>query len=162
LPPEPTFHDATEEEVETAFVIAMGNTARRRAIFAAYQSHGRAWLAIIGPMYWEQWLDGRFTTNMHEPEDVDLVTWLPDDDVNRLPIPEQERLLKLFPGKDKKPGDLVHAFYQTTFPPGHRRAYIEEHLRGYWQQRFGEDRSGVRKGIVRLTREVKSDEHNGC
>ena len=150
LPATPLFHDATEEEVREAFVLAMPLSWQRPRLFEVYAQHNRAWKPIVGQAAREQWMDGSFTTGALEPNDLDLVMWFPAEVLNRLVPAEQEEMAELFKGADKTPGAPIHAFCASTLPSGHPHKQVEDKARAYWSKVFGQRRDGVPKGIVRL------------
>ena len=141
------------EDVRQAFVAAFPASQRRPRILDAYMNHGKHWQPLVGQDPREQWMDGSFTTNRQEPDDVDFVTFIPVDVLNGLSQPDRIAVQGLFAGPDKQPGDLCHAFLVTVAPPGTPQGRVTQQQRQYWERWFGRQRpeeGGHRKGIVRL------------
>lgn len=153
LPAPPQFHDATTGDVKDAFVDAFQGSEKRPKISAAYMNHIEKWTPLVGKEPREQWMDGSFVTNKPEPNDVDFVTFIPVEALNRLSRRHRETMRELFAGPKQQPGQLCHAFVVTVAPPGTPQARVTEHQRRYWERWFGRQRpeqGGHRKGIVRL------------
>ncbi len=145
LPCEPRLHDATLEECEEAFVVAMPMSESRPRLFEAYRAYRWKWCRLGWRSSIEEWLDGSFVTDKVEPRDVDVVVWLPAQELEALPEPERRLVLAT-------PTSLglaeVHAFVLPTFPPDDSDATRGEVLRRYWLKFLSLGENG-RKGVVR-------------
>jgi len=146
LPCEPPLHDATLAECEQAFVLNIPQSRRRPVLFGAYRAHRETWCSVAWQSPVEEWLDGSFVTSKLEPQDLDVVVWLPVAELEALPEHEQARLLA---SANTPRGAEVHAFFGPTFPPGHPHAGVGEALRRYWLNALSLG-DGGRKGVVRI------------
>jgi len=152
LPPQPPFHDADLAEVKRAFVYGFApDNARRKKVFGAYQRHHQEWRRIlVSSQKIEQWLDGSFVSRKAEPGDLDLVTFLPARQLQRLTQEDYNSIIALFPNCHVK-GGLLHSFHIPALPadaPLSERREAEA-LRQWFLARFSVDRNGTQKGIVR-------------
>jgi hypothetical protein len=153
LPAEPQFHNATVEDVRSAFVEAFSGSVRRPLIIGAYVEHCGAWRPLVGQEPREQWMDGSFTTAKAEPGDVDFVMFVPAATLNELSDSDKQAMLGLFESALRARGHLCHAYMVPVGEPGTAEGQATAAQREYWQHLFGHQRpsdGGRPKGIVRL------------
>ena len=137
------FQSLTQAELAAHFVEefeAQHQPSRRRLLgrLRAYLAE----LATFGlPM--EVWFDGSFTTRCPEPEDVDLVVLLANQDVAGLPRARQERLSFLLNERN-----FIKIRYDCDVY--HIDTYNVERRR-HWTQQFATNHDGTPKGIFTLT-----------
>lgn len=137
------FQMLSQDELAAHFVDdfeVSAQTFRRRLL-----GRLRAYLAELAgfglPM--EVWLDGSFTTRCPEPDDVDLVVLLANQDVTRLSRTSQERLYFLLNERD---------FIKTRYACD--VYFIDPHnveRRQYWTRQFATNHDDTPKGIFTLT-----------
>lgn len=136
------------DEFEAAFVTSFPHSNTRSSIFVGYAAH-RAQLADILDTF-EQFIDGSFTTNKNDPNDVDLLVLADGDLVDALPVNMQMRLQELVAGKSTQTKFMCDAYFCPTYPEGHPNHAHARPQRKYWMGEFGFDRSDVPKGIVNM------------
>lgn len=135
----PGLHPLNEAQLEAYFVDPFnGSTTRRRLVTGL-----RAYLNALrrAGVNFEIWLDGSFTTQKVDPNDVDLVVFADPGELNSLPPASQTFLRGLF--------DRTSAKRQfgcdVLFAPS-----SDMSLRSYWRGWYGFDRLEQPKGIARL------------
>lgn len=103
----------------------------------------------LGDVHFVQWVDGSFTTTEQHPGDIDIVTFLNVDVIDKLGA-----ALNPF----KYPESLrygMDAYLVRIFPPVHRLFALYVGDRAYWLDRFTRterNRRGIvhRKGFLEL------------
>ncbi len=146
LPPGP--NAATVDEVRQTFVDDFPTSVTRPVIF-------EHWKALVGAIKTilpidAQWIDGSFVTSKENPGDVDLATFLDGPTLDSLgPVPAT--LLKgLVGGPISKELHECDSYFVSVYPVGHPGRAAYEAARAYWDQWFGHDRAGNRKGYIDL------------
>jgi hypothetical protein len=137
------FHDIPLEDFEERFVHPFNDGKRRAQILRRFEQFVSEFDAQSIP--YEAWVDGSFITEKDEPEDVDVVFLVREEELN---------------GASRE----AQTWIRTTFHGPHRNAtkrrYLsdvflviraEEENRGYWQRLFGTYRDDATpKGIARF------------
>lgn len=137
------FHDVPLEDFEERFVHPFDDGERRARILRRFKQFISEFDALKIP--YEAWVDGSFTTRKDEPEDIDVVFIVREDELT---------------GASKQ----AKIWIRTTFHGPHRKAtkrrylsdvflvlHSEEQSRGYWQHLFGTYRDDATpKGIARF------------
>jgi len=86
----------------------------------------------------KQWINGSFVTNIQNPRDIDLVTFI---DFN---LREKFHLeLKHFEAKASNDNFGVDAYLLTVFPEEHSKAFLFQSDKAYWIDRFSRTRRDV-------------------
>lgn len=98
----------------------------------------------------KQWINGSFVTNIKNPKDIDLVTFIDFD----LRVKFQAELRE-FEAKGANDIFGVDAYLLTVFPDGHKDIFLFQSDRAYWIERFSRtrrDHSGKKnpKGFLEL------------
>jgi uncharacterized protein DUF6932 len=89
----------------------------------------------------EVWIDGSFTTNKENPNDVDLVAFASTADVNSLDPVKQHRLAGLFERITTRHSFGCDVLFSVA---------EDQNLRSYWRGWYGFDREEQPKGIARI------------
>ncbi|GAB3643148.1 DUF6932 family protein [Spirosoma arcticum] len=139
---------STVLELATVFVRDR-QTPRRTALFDGYLNYMGDLCACLGDEHFTQWVNGSFTTAKQHPDDIDTVTFLNFDVVDKL-----GSALNPF----KYPESLSYsmdAYLVRVFPPEHRLFALYVGERAYWLDRFTKterSRLGIvhRKGFLEL------------
>jgi hypothetical protein len=88
------------------------------------------------------WVNGSYTTQKVQPNDIDLVTFV-DYQLYR----QKEIALKNLLNKYRR----LDAYYAAEFPIGHRQYFLTVHNRNEWYYLYNyDDRSGLKKGFIEL------------
>lgn len=145
---DPGFHRMSIEEFEAAFVTPFPHSVTRESILVGYISHHNELVRLLASF--EQFVDGSFTTNKNDPNDVDLVVLADGDLVDAL-TPDQKRALEaLVSGKVTQGRYLCDAYFCPIYPENHPLFAQSRPQRKYWMGEFGYDRCDVPKGIVHM------------
>lgn len=144
---------STLKEVATFFVRNMP-TVQRKELFGRYLDYMTALYDLVENSSLFQWIDGSFTTADANPKDIDIVTFINFEEVDRW-----DKQLAQF----KYPLSLdygMDAYIVRVFPPEHRSFALYVGDRTYWLDRFSRterNRWGIvyRKGFIEL---LHSDE----
>ena len=135
----PGLHEVGESEIDNHFASGFPDSTTRLLLIAGLRSFFRALRQI--EISFEIWIDGSFTTNKTNPNDVDLVVFADANLCNQLEIEKQERLIMLF---DRDETRRVYGL-DVLFCPA------EDHNgRSYWRGWYGFDRNENPKGIAKL------------
>jgi len=135
-------------EFERAFV-DIGNTERRRSIYAGWNRH-RNQLQEDGLTHSaRELLDGSFTSNAWEPQDIDIVVEYPVTSTELRTLTQASPILRLLQGRLTK-GEFGCDAYPLFSLPENDPAYEKVTLAGlrYWVRWFGRTRLGVEKGRI--------------
>lgn len=132
-------------EFEQAFVTAFPLSATRFSIYIGLLEYLQALGDVLAETTyagtWKLWINGSFTTNKLNPNDVDVLSLLDDEAALHR---HKEQFEPLF-------GQNAFRTYQTDayflLDDGTEQA---QELATYWTDQFGVDRNGAKKGIVEL------------
>jgi hypothetical protein len=78
----PGLHDVAEHELDNHFLSAFGESKTRPALIAGLRAFLKG-LSRAGIAF-EVWLDGSFCTKKIDPNDIDLVVFADENEINRL------------------------------------------------------------------------------
>lgn len=145
---EPGLHRMTIEQFENAFVIPFPHSTTRSNILVGYIRHHAELTEILDAF--EQLVDGSFTTNKNDPNDVDLLVLADGDVIDALPDEQKARLDQLVSGKATQEKYLCDAYFCPTYPDTHPLFTHSRPQRKYWMGEFGFDRCDVAKGVVHM------------
>jgi hypothetical protein len=149
----PCLHEATVAEVRETFVEGFPDSHTRPAIWTQYEVHQRGWLPLLGEVSREQWMDGSFTTAKTDPNDIDVVTFLPTEELTALGQLERVRAGRMLRWPTTARQERCHAFIVPIAPEGTPEAATSLAIRAFFLKWFGQGRVRGRecaKGIVRL------------
>lgn len=135
----PGLHPMDEAQLEAHFVDPFNGSATRRTLVSGLRTYLNA-LRRAGVTF-EVWLDGSFTTQKVDPNDVDLVVFADPAELNRLPPALQTYLRGLFDRTSAKRQFGCDVLFAPSSDPN---------LRSYWRGWYGFDRLEQPKGIARL------------
>jgi hypothetical protein len=136
---EPGLHDFNLSEIGNHFLLDFPSSKTRKSLiqgFNKYISH----LSSIGVPI-EIWIDGSFTTNKIDPNDIDLVIFSPASDLNSL-TPEKQQLFQALIDR----ATIKQNFgCDVLFCPSE-----DQNMRSYWRGWYGFNRYEQPKGIARV------------
>lgn len=136
---EPGLHDFSLDEVGNHFMQNFPGSQTRRPLIDglnAFVSH----LSRVGVPI-ELWIDGSFTTQKENPNDIDLVIFSPANDLNALPPDKQQ----LFQALTDRASIRANFGCDVLFCPSENLD-----MRSYWRGWYGFDRNEQPKGIARV------------
>jgi len=145
---EPGLHIMTVEEFQAAFVTPFPHSTTRSNILVGYVRHRSELVQLLDAF--EQFVDGSFTTNKNDPNDVDLLVMADGDLVDALSPDDKIKLTELVDGKATQGKYLCDAYFLPTYPDTHPMYVHIRPQRKYWMGEFGFDRCDVAKGIIHM------------
>ena len=125
---------ATVQELENEFVSNIP-TVKRKEIFDAFIRYNEDFKKVCGLLELHQWINGSFVTKKTNPGDIDLVTFIAYDIIQKL----GSRLDNFkYPNSEIIYG--VDAYIVEVYPESHsdRFRYISD--KTYWMDRFTKTR----------------------
>lgn len=135
----PGLHDLAVSQLNNHFFSDFPDSNTRAPLIRGLSSYIDS-LKILGiPL--EIWLDGSFTTTKIDPNDIDLVIFASENDVNNLSDEYKDLLRSLINRLDIKKRFGCDTLFSIT---------EDINMRSYWRGWYGFDRNEVPKGIVRL------------
>jgi hypothetical protein len=145
------FRDINEDDFEQIFVEPFGpKNDRRREMCRMF----REWLQAIKGIgiSFELWIDGSFATHKPEPGDIDIVCIIDNDDFQVLPRDVKMRAYELLSRDSIKRKYLCHVYpiYKNS------KSYDYASDYDYWKDQFGHARSGMSKGIFKVSQGGKT------
>jgi len=144
----PGFHDISIGQLEKIFVAPFNESVQRKSLFERFM----VFLSIFNNVgiTCEIWIDGSFTTDKHDPSDIDVIFFFDPVEVNGLAQQKKGILSELF-------GNRTDTKYRykcdVYFVPNDR---VQD--RSYWRGWFGFSRDEQPKGIARLI--MQQNEYN--
>ena len=136
----PGFHDISVAQLDNHFLSHFSTSETRPALIAGF----RAFVEALGRggVACEVWIDGSFSTNKLDPNDVDIVVFAAQQDLDQLDPEKQaylEGLLLDRIGVRRKFGvDVLFSLAEDA------------DMRSYWRGWYGYDRQERPKGIAKL------------
>jgi hypothetical protein len=136
---DPGLHDFELSEIGNHFLQDFPSSETRKPLIDGLNSFVAHLSAIGAPI--ELWIDGSFTTNKINPNDIDLVIFSPAAILNAL-SPEQKKKFQVL---------MDEASVKKNFGCDVRFCPSEdENMRSYWRGWYGFDRYERAKGIARV------------
>lgn len=136
----PGLHDIEEIELKNHFLSDFPSSKTRAPLINGFSKFVDKLKEFN--ITFEIWLDGSFTTNKENPNDIDLVVFGSENDLNKLPEAHQIKLRGLL---------LDRATTKHRFGCDVLFSVTEDqNMRSYWRGWYGFDRNENPKGIARL------------
>lgn len=135
----PGIHDIVVDDLDNHFLASFAGSSTRPKLIVGFKKYVAA-LKQVGVKF-EIWIDGSFVTEKPDPNDIDMVMFGSEAELNNLPIPRRQVLLRL----------IDRASVRLTLGCDVLFCVAENYdMRSYWRGWYGFDRSGNPKGIARL------------
>lgn len=126
--------------IEQAFVKEFPESATRSAIFTEYLAYLNHLKSIIGATGFYQWMDGSFITQVQQPNDIDVITFV-DWQIHRQYGSRLEVLRT----------EKVDSNYGIHYPTNHKYHPLYLYEREDWIEIFGSTKDGkYPKGIIQI------------
>lgn len=125
---------ASVEDFKRYFVDAIPSDTRIEN-FEKYIHYSSELKKILKVDFLKQWIDGSFVTNVRNPKDIDMVTFI--DFESRT---QYQADLRNFEAKGANDIFGVDAYLLTTFPEEHDKFFLFQSDRAYWIDRFSRTR----------------------
>lgn len=132
-------HDLAVSQLNNHFLSKFPNSNTRASLLSGLSRYIELLKNVGIPL--EIWLDGSFTTTKIDPNDIDLVIFASENDVNNLSDEYKNLLLSLINRLDIKKRFGCDTLFSIA---------EDKDMRSYWRGWYGFDRNEFPKGIVRL------------
>jgi hypothetical protein len=125
---------ASIDELEETFVANIPTNTRTK-LFQQYLRYCQDLKNVLGKIDFVQWIDGSFVTSIHEPNDIDLVSFIDYNIIEKNEI----HLTNL-----KYPASITHygldAYIVIVYPENHTKFpyFLSDKL--YWMDKFDKTR----------------------
>ena len=128
-------HPASETEFRERCVEPFRKSVSRKPVFDGFRRY-RSDIANLG-LNTTQWVNGSFTDAQREdPDDIDLINFCTDAEINQVKPPYRPKLEALLNGK-KQTKAVYHCHtFLVEFPVGHPFNVSFESQRRYWRKWF--------------------------
>jgi hypothetical protein len=136
---EPGLHDFELNDISNHFLKDFPDSKTRKALIDGLNAFVTELSKVGAPI--ELWIDGSFTTNKENPNDIDLVIFSPAKIINELPSEKQQ----LFSVLTDRSAMKSYFGCDVLFSPTE-----DDDLRSYWRGWYGFDRDENPKGIARI------------
>lgn len=137
---QPGLHDFQINEIDNHFLKSFPESITRKPLIDGLNAFVSKLSEVGVPI--ELWIDGSFTTNKDNPNDIDMVVFAPATLVNSLPKDKQNLLGALVNNRES----IKHHFgCDVLFAPSE-----DVNMRSYWRGWYGFDRDENPKGIARV------------
>jgi hypothetical protein len=135
----PGLHELAESDIDNHFASNFPDSTTRLPLIAGLRSFFIALKQM--EIAFEIWIDGSFTTNKTNPNDIDLVAFADASLCNQLETEKQQTLIRLF---DREETRRVYGL-DVLFCPAE-----DPNGRSYWRGWYGFDRHENPKGIAKV------------
>lgn len=136
---EPGLHDFELKEIGNHFLKDFPASKTRKLLIDGLNTYIGHLSSIGAPV--ELWIDGSFTTNKENPNDIDLVIFSPASVLNVLPDDKKQ----LFQALTDRVSIKANFGCDVLFCPTE-----DQNMRSYWRGWYGFDRNERPKGIARV------------
>ena len=140
------FHTMNCEEIKELCVNTFPESKRRGMLYNNFQELLLGFNRINAIIHCisEIWVDGSFTTEKPEPDDIDILVVLDPLLLNQFPEEYHGAISQLL---DRK---FVKLNYNIDVLPLHKNTTDYDSMRSYWRGWFGFDRKESPKGLIRI------------
>lgn len=137
----PGFYEYKLEEIEKIFVNEISESQTREKIFNGFKIWLRELLNLVIPE--EIWLDGSFTTNKINPNDIDIIVFNHYKDASK----DFNILQKI--GHE----NFCDTYYAIEPNEEISQNQLLINYRNYWRGQFGFDRQDIPKGMIKISKD---------
>jgi hypothetical protein len=131
-----TITEVTIEEFERVLV----KNSIRKVLFKSYLQYIESLHKVLDAPF-EQWVNGSFASLKPLPFDIDVVTFMEYETFfSKRDV--LNNLNKSFP--------KIDAYYSEVYPIGHKNETLNQINRWQWEDVYGKDRLGRKKGFLKL------------
>ncbi|MGP1530292.1 MAG: DUF6932 family protein [Treponema sp.] len=134
------FHKKSLEECKGLLVDPFHGTSDRRPLIYNKFCKFIDMLRKIS-VHFEVWIDGSFTTKKQEPDDIDIVIFAEQKEINRLSIQDRNLLSNLLNNAKTRQEYLTDVYFGPR---------DNQNIRSYWRGWYGFTRNEKPKGIIVL------------
>ncbi|MGI5064269.1 hypothetical protein E4N95_12465 [Treponema denticola] len=149
------FINMTIDDIEYNFLTLFENSLTRKNIFIGYKKYCDDCILCLGKEI-QQWINGSFTTQKENPNDIDIVTLLSFDCDEKICY-NNDCIKGLFSPYISKNRYMVDGYLLLICNDKNSKMYkycLKKYQ--YWLNWWGHDRNGNKKGIV--LRDIQNEE----
>lgn len=146
---DPGFHDIDLQDINEKFVDNFKESITRQDIIKGYIRFMKD-LKECGVDNFECWIDGSFSTNKTNPNDIDMVLVIDRGIIEKIPMDKQGQLLKLLTPDLARIEYKCDAYILAKVDNKHEDYNKYELQKNYWKSQFGTDRNSIPKGMLRI------------
>ena len=141
----PGRHLSDVDGVRTRLVEPFPASSTRRSLYDAWRVRRQTLFGIVQVEM--EWVNGSFVTAKHAPNDIDVTTFITDDNMAAVSVDQRQAVWDLTAGPAPQQVGC-HSFLVIVFPDNHpyRVAYLQQ--RGYWDDWWSRRRTGQEKGYI--------------
>lgn len=132
-------------EFKERFVDNFSDSITRNNIFDGYKEYCKRLIEV--EIAEKQWVNGSFTTNKTDPNDIDFVTIVDGLEINKREDIHQE-LNELFDWEHIKEKYKCDSYQIVKYPEGHEKYDLYLKSKEYWSKWWTSDRKGIKKGVI--------------
>lgn len=145
----PGFHDMNDQQLRSLCVDRFPDSARRSMLYCNYKQLMQDLRSISNQFqcFLEVWVDGSFTTEKPEPDDIDILLVIDYQLLAAVPIMFQPQLEKILNRSYIKIN--YHIDLLLLYKNHPNNSYEEDRM--HWRGVFCHDREDTPKGIARVS-----------
>lgn len=122
-------------ELESQFVHTFPTSKTRKNNYEKYLKYINDLKMLLGEKELKQWINGSFVTQVVNPNDIDLVTFIEFEERDLY-----AKDLKKFEASGANEIYGVDAYLLTVFPQDHPKHFLFQSDKTYWMNQFGRTR----------------------
>jgi hypothetical protein len=134
-------HDVQLSDLQSRFVFPFANQVQRQYVLSRFLVFYHKLLSFGISL--EIWINGSFTTQKENPDDIDTIIFGDPVEINKLPHDKQVELSLLLNNSESKIRYSCDVYFSLS---------NDVIKRSYWRGWFGFTRNEEAKGFVRLVR----------
>lgn len=144
-----TFVELELKEFGATFAEAFPESQTRQKIYHTYLEYLEILKVCVGDVGFYQWLNGSFVTKKQDPQDLDVVSFIPTEVYQQI----NSRLREL---KDTHTFVNIDDYFVEVFPSDHRSYQLYLSDRVYWLHLFSYTKRNLRtdkryeKGFIQI------------
>ena len=131
-------HTSDPAEVDTRLVAPFPMSLTRQDLYDGWRRRRQEIADVLA--FEMEWLDGSFATSKIDPSDVDVVTFLDGERLDRLSVEEKRRVFEAVQGPKARAAFGCDAYFVTVWPHQHPSEPLYHMWRGYWDVWWSHDR----------------------
>ena len=144
--------EMNKQDFEATFVLAFEETSSRAKLFETFQTYISDLIRVIGTNFYI-WVDGSFVTTKRNPNDIDIVTFIPDSLFYQF---ENELIPFSKYGIKEHYGMGLDGYLVVVYAKEHAKNVFTESDEKYWLNQFSysrRNRQGKKyaKGFIKLS-----------
>ncbi|EMS79191.1 DUF6932 family protein [Desulfotignum phosphitoxidans] len=137
----PGFHDWSLSEIKENLVKNFSSDSNRGKLFSGYCRLRDEMISI--DLQFEHWIDGSFCTQKIKPNDIDMLSIIPAENIEKLNSTEKNKLVSCVNGPISKEQYCCDSYMLAAVPENHPNYQLFHKMHMYWYGEFGLDRPAL-------------------